>query len=315
MEIKRRLLGLAELRLYDLYTPVLSDYEVKIGFEEAKSLVLKGLAPLGADYQKLLERAFIERWIDVYESQAKTSGAYSWGAYDGHPYLLLNYQDTVNDLFTLAHELGHAMHSAYSNQAQPYVYAQYPIFLAEIASTVNEVLMAFYMMETAADERRNLLLHLFSEHFRVTVFRQTMFAEFEKLLHEQVEKGEALTADWLEEEYVKLVCAYHGPKVVVDEEIAAEWSRVPHFYYNFYVYKYATGFCAAVALAQSFREEGETALQRYIRLLQSGGSDYPLVLLQQAGVDLTTTQPIKEAMRTFDRLVEEFAGLSTAASR
>jgi len=316
LEIKRRLLGLAELRLYDLYTPVLSDYEVKIGFEEAKSLVLKGLAPLGADYQKLLERAFIERWIDVYESQAKTSGAYSWGAYDGHPYLLLNYQDTVNDLFTLAHELGHAMHSAYSNQAQPYVYAQYPIFLAEIASTVNEVLMAFYMMETAADERSKLYYFTyFLEHFRVTVFRQTMFAEFEKLLHEQVEKGEALTADWLEEEYVKLVCAYHGPKVVVDEEIAAEWSRVPHFYYNFYVYKYATGFCAAVALAQSFREEGETALQRYIRLLQSGGSDYPLVLLQQAGVDLTTTQPIKEAMRTFDRLVEEFAGLSTAASR
>lgn len=315
LEVKRSLLGLDELHLYDLYTPLISDYEAKIGFEEAKSLILRGLEPLGPDYQKLLKRSFAEHWIDVYENQGKTSGAYSWGAYDGHPYLLLNYQDTGNDLFTLGHELGHAMHSAYSNQEQPYVYAQYPIFLAEIASTVNEVLMVFYMMETAADEKSKLYyFNYFLEHFRATVFRQAMFAEFEKLLHEQVEKGEALTPGWLEEEYVKLVHAYHGPEVIVDEEIAAEWSRIPHFYYNFYVYKYATGFCAAVALVQSFREEGEAAIKRYFSFLQSGGSDYPLAILQQAGIDLSKPQPIKEAMLTFERLVEEFAALSGGAT-
>ena len=309
LEVKRDLLGLDELHLYDLYAPPVGDYEAKIPFEKGKALILEGLKPLGADYCALLEQAFAHHWIDVYENQGKTSGAYSWGCYDGHPYLLLNYQDTGNDLFTLAHELGHAMHSAFSNKTQPYVYAQYPIFLAEIASTVNEVLMVFHMMETARDDQERLYyLNHFLEHFRATVFRQTMFAEFEKILHEQVEKGGALTPGWLEEEYVKLVRAYHGPKVAVDEEIAAEWSRVPHFYYNFYVYKYATGFCAAVALVRSFREQGQAAIDRYIQFLKSGGSDYPLAILKKAGIDLTEPQPIIDAMFTFDRLVKEFTG-------
>lgn len=311
MAVKKELLGVEELHLYDLYVSPVAGYNPRITYKKGEELVRAGLNLLGGEYQEKLSRAFREGWIDVYENRGKTSGAYSWGCYDGHPYVLLNYQDTGNDLFTLAHELGHALHSAFSNQAQPYIYAQYPIFLAEIASTVNEVLLVYHMMEEAeTKEEKQYYLNHFLEHFRTTVFRQTMFAEFEKVLHEQVEKGEALTPDWLEAEYRRLVEAYYGPGVVVDEEIVAEWSRIPHFYYNFYVYKYATGFCAASALVRLFRKEGDSAVARYLEFLRSGGSDYPLAILKRAGIDLSEPQPITEALAVFSELLAEFTALS-----
>ena len=304
---KQTMLGLAEMHPYDLYVSPVADFELKIGYEEAKTVVKTGLQQLGGEYAALLDKAFSEGWIDVYENKGKTSGAYAWGCYDSHPYVLLNYQGTGNDLFTLAHELGHALHSYLSNRAQPYINAQYPIFLAEIASTVNEVLLVLHLIETAQSHREKLYyLHHFLEHFRGTVFRQTMFAEFEKLIHRQVEAGEALTAEWLEREYLKLAQFYHGPVVTLDPELKAEWSRIPHFYYNFYVYKYATGFCAAVAFVQRFRTEGRKAVADYLELLRSGGSDYPLVLLARAGVDLSTPEPISAAMAMFRQLLPEF---------
>ncbi|NLM36534.1 MAG: oligoendopeptidase F [Firmicutes bacterium] len=304
---KQAMLGLEEMHPYDLYVSPVAGFELKIGYEEAKTAVKNGLRLLGGEYGALLDKAFADGWIDVYENKGKTSGAYAWGCYDSHPYLLLNYQGTANDLFTLAHELGHALHSYLSNRTQTYINAQYPIFLAEIASTVNEVLLVLDLIETASSQREKVYyLHHFLEHFRGTVFRQTMFAEFEKLLHQQVEAGEALTAEWLEEEYFKLAQFYHGPEVVLDPELKAEWSRIPHFFYNFYVYKYATGFCAAVAFVQRFRAEGQKAVEAYLELLRSGGSDYPLVLLARAGVDLSTPQPIAEAMAMFKQLLPEF---------
>ncbi len=307
LNIKQELLNLEELHLYDLYVSPVRDFDLKISYAQGKEVVKEGLYLLGAEYQALLDQAFSGGWVDVYENRGKTSGAYSWGCYDSHPYVLLNYQDTGNDLFTVAHELGHAMHSYLSNQNQPYIDAQYPIFLAEIASTVNEVLLVLYKIENSEGKEKLYYLHHFLEHFRTTVFRQTMFAEYEKLLYEQVEKGEALTPAWLEEEYFNLVKTYHGPDVVIDKEIATEWSRIPHFFYGFYVYKYATGFCSAVALVQRFRKQGEKAVKEYLELLMSGGSDYPLNLLKKAGVDLSEPQPIVEAMSLFAELVKEFS--------
>ncbi len=304
---KQAMLKLEEMHPYDLYVSPVADFELKISYEEAKELVKAGLKQLGGEYGALLVKAFADGWIDVYENKGKTSGAYSWGCYDSHPYILLNFQGTGNDLFTLAHELGHALHSYLSNRTQPYINAQYPIFLAEIASTVNEVLLVRYLIDQAGSkEEKTYYLHHFLEHFRGTVFRQTMFAEFEKIIHAQVEKGEALTPDWLEEEYYRLAQAYHGPGVVLDPELKAEWSRIPHFFYNFYVYKYATGFCAAVAFVQRFRREGTRAVEAYLELLRSGGSDYPLALLAKAGVDLSQPQPIAEAMAMFRELLTGF---------
>jgi oligoendopeptidase F len=304
---KQEMLHLKEMHPYDLYVSPVTNSERRFDYEEAKRIVKTGLKPLGKEYGTLLEQAFRESWIDVYENKGKTSGAYAWGCYDSHPYILLNYQGTGNDLFTLAHELGHALHSYLSNRAQPYINAQYPIFLAEIASTVNEVLLAMHLIDGAQSKEEKLYyLHHLLEHFRGTVFRQTMFAEFEKILHEQVEKGEALTPEWLESEYLQLAQLYHGPEVVLNQELKAEWSRIPHFFYNFYVYKYATGFCAAVAFVQRFRQEGLTAVQAYLELLSSGGADYPLVRLEKAGVDLSKPQPIAEAMTIFRELLSDF---------
>jgi len=304
---KQEMLHLEEMHPYDLYVSPVANFGGKIDYEEAKKVVKSGLKPLGEEYGTLLDQAFAEGWIDVYENKGKTSGAYAWGCYDSHPYVLLNYQGTGNDLFTLAHELGHALHSYLSNRTQPYIDAQYPIFLAEIASTVNEVLLAIYLIDGAQSKEEKLYyLHHLLEHFRGTVFRQTMFAEFEKLLHEQVEMGEALTPEWLETEYLQLAQVYHGPEVALDQELKAEWSRIPHFFYNFYVYKYATGFCAAVAFVQRFRQEGPPAVKGYLDLLSSGGADYPLVLLEKAGVDLSKPEPITEAMAMFRELLLGF---------
>jgi len=306
---KQKHLNLPELHLYDLYVSPVTGFELKISYEEAKQIVKDGLQTLGEDYGRLLDQAFTGGWVDVYENRGKTSGAYAWGCYDSHPYVLLNFQGRANDLFTIAHEIGHALHSYLANHAQAYVNAHYPIILAEIASTVNEVLLVLHLIERAQTREEKLFyLHHFLEHFRATVYRQTMFAEFEKIIHEQVEKGEALTPEWLEEEYYTLVKTYHGPGVTVDAEIKAEWSRIPHFYYNFYVYKYATGFCSAVAFVQKFREEGGAAVQNYLRLLAAGGSDYPLELLKRAGVDLSVPEPLVTAMSMFKQLVKEFAG-------
>jgi len=304
--LRKKLLGLDELHMYDLYTPMVKDVFWEIPYGEAVALVRKGLAPLGDSYGETMARGLASGWVDVYENKAKTSGAYSWGPYGTHPYVLLNYQDNLNNVFTLAHELGHAMHSYYSYREQPYIYAHYKIFTAEVASTVNESLLMAYLLETETDRNKKMyLLNHYLEQFRGTVFRQTMFAEFEKIIHEKVEAGEALTPTLLSEIYRRLNVDYYGPGIVVDEDIDLEWARIPHFYSAFYVYKYATGFSAATAITQQILEKGEPAVSRYLNFLKMGGSGYPLDLLRTAGVDMTTPQPVQDGLNLFARLVEQ----------
>jgi len=251
------------------------------------------------------------RWVDVYENEGKRSGAYSTSAYGVHPYILMNYENNLDNLFTLAHEFGHAMHSYLADGTQPYVYSQPTIFVAEVASTLNENLLFHYLIKTTeSPEQRRYLINNFLDTIRGTVFRQVKFAEFEKLTHERVESGEALTADWMSEQYYNLVKQYYGPDIVADEEIAIEWARIPHFYRAFYVYKYATGFAAATALANAILKEGEPAVQRYLEMLRRGGSDYPLNLLKDAGVDMTTPEPILQVMNVFEELLNELEALS-----
>ncbi|MBM7581220.1 oligoendopeptidase F [Caldicoprobacter guelmensis] len=305
--IKKRLLGLDEMHMYDLYVPLIQEYDRKFTYEEAVDLVLEGLKPLGDEYLSLLKEGFSSRWIDVYENRGKTSGAYSWGAYGVHPYVLLNFQGNLNDVFTIAHEMGHALHTYYSNSTQPYVYADYRIILAEVASTCNEAILIDYLLKNTSDEKEKLyLLNHFLEEFRTTVFRQVMFAEFEKIIHEMAERGEALTADTLSKKYYELNRLYYGDEMVVDEGISYEWARIPHFYRSFYVYKYATGFSAAIAISQMVMNEGRAAVERYKEFLKSGSSDYPLNILKKAGVDLTVPKPIDDALDVFERLLDEF---------
>lgn len=311
LRLRKRMLGLNELHMYDLYTPLIPEYQRNFDYEEAKGLVLEGLKPLGGEYLSHVRQALEGRWIDVYENEGKTSGAYSWGAYDSHPYILMNYQGKIHDVFTLAHEMGHSMHSFYSNHNQPYVYAGYKIFVAEVASTVNEALMMEYMLAHTRDQlEKQYLLNQYLEQFRTTIFRQTMFAEFEKVIHDQVEQGGALTADWFSETYYNLNQLYYGAETVVDPEIAVEWSRIPHFYSGFYVYKYATGYAAAVALSQQILKEGAPARERYLQFLRSGDSDYPLNLLRNAGVDMAKPQPIREALNVFKNLISQLSELA-----
>lgn len=311
--LRKKLLGLDELHMYDLYVPLVRDVDFKVSYDEAKRVVKEGLLPLGEKYQRLLDQAFESRWIDVYENVGKTSGAYVRDVYGAHPYVLLNYQGNIDDLFTLAHELGHAMHSALAQEAQPYVYADYTIFVAEVASTVNEALLVNFLLDRESDPRRRLyILNYYLEQFRTVVYRQTKFAEFEKVVHEQVEAGEALTAESLSQVYRKLNEEYYGPDVHVDSEIDMEWSRVPHFYSAFYVYKYATGFSAANALAQAILSGKEGSVDRYIEFLSAGGSDDPLNLLLRAGVDMNSPKPIEEALAVFDRLLDETERLAAS---
>ncbi|MDL2234761.1 oligoendopeptidase F [Christensenellaceae bacterium OttesenSCG-928-L17] len=308
LELRRRALHVEQLHMYDLYTPIVADIPVYMHYEDAKALVKRALLPLGDDYARMLEHAYNDGWIDVCENRGKTTGAYSWGAYGTHPYVLLNYQPQRNYAFTLAHELGHAMHTHYSDTAQPYQDAQYRIMAAEVASTVNEVLLLKCMLNEEKDPRqRAYLLNYYLEQFRTTVFRQTMFAAFERRTHEMAEAGEPLTMEALCAEYGKLNERYY-PGVVVDDAIRMEWARIPHFYNAFYVYQYATGFCAAVKLASDILEGGE-ALARYLAFLKSGCTDFPIALLQHAGVDLENPASITSALDEFDTAFNELTAL------
>ncbi len=310
MKLRKKMLELDELHMYDIYTPLVKEFKLEVDYEEAKNQVLKGLEPLGSDYLSALKEGLESGWIDVYENEGKTSGAYSWGSYDSHPYVLLNYDNKLDDVFTLAHEMGHSMHTYYSNRAQPYIYSQYSIFVAEVASTVNESLLIDYLLKKSTDPREKMfLINHYLEQFRGTVYRQTMFAEFEKIVHDQVEAGQALTPDALSSIYRDLNALYYGPEVVLDKEIDMEWARIPHFYSAFYVYKYATGFSAATAIKQMILEEGQPAVDRYLDFLSSGSYDYPVNLLQKAGVDLTTPEPVDKALQYFGRLVSELEAM------
>jgi len=310
VQLKKEALDLEELHVYDLYVPLIEEVEFAVDYREAQEIILEALQPLGEEYIEVVKQAFTDGWIDVYENKGKRSGAYSASCYDAHPYILLNYTGEIDDLFTLAHELGHAVHSYYSNREQPYVYSDYSIFVAEVASTVNEGLLIDHLLETTGDEeKRKYLLNHYLEQFRGTVYRQTMFAEFEKKIHAQVEAGQAVTPDLLSKLYHELTEKYYGPTLTVDSEIDVEWARIPHFYYNFYVYQYATGFSAAVALAQKILTGEEGAVTDYLQFLQSGSSDYPLDLLQQAGVDMTDSQPIEQALAVYGDSLTEFKEL------
>ena len=307
MKIRKKMLQVDPLYMYDIYVPLVREFDMKVPYEKAKEITLQGLKPLGDEYLSVLRQGYERRWIDVYENQGKTSGAYSWGTYNTHPYVLMNYDDKLDDLFTLAHEMGHSLHSYYSNQTQPYVYSSYSIFVAEVASTVNESLLIDHLLKNTNDPQEKMyLLNHYLEQFRGTVFRQTMFAEFEKLTHERVEAGDALTPEALGELYRELNKKYYGPDVVMDDNICVEWARIPHFYSAFYVYKYATGFSAATAIKQSILEEGQPAIDRYLDFLKSGSYDYPINLLQKAGVDLTTPEPVEKALNYFTQLLDEF---------
>ena len=308
VKVRKEKLGVEELHMYDLYVPMVGEADKKIPYEEAKEIVLNGLAPLGEDYLELLKKGFNEGWIDVYENEGKRSGAYSWGAYGTHPYVLLNYQDNLNNVFTLAHEMGHALHSYHSDETQDYIYAGYKIFVAEVASTCNEALLIRYLLDHSKDDKEKAyLLNYFLEQFRSTLFRQTMFAEFEKLAHAKSEAGETLTAEVLCDMYYDLNKKYFGNEIVVDKEIALEWSRIPHFYTPFYVYQYSTGFSAAIAISSKILKGEEGIVEKYKKFLSSGSSLDCIDLLKICDVDMTTKEPVEEALKVFENTLKEFS--------
>ena len=311
VRLRKKLLELDELHMYDVYVPIVKDYDVKYTIEEAKELVLKAVEPLGTSYVNLIRKAFAERWIDVVENEGKRNGAYSSGVYGVHPFVLLNFNGTLDNVFTLAHEMGHAMHSYFSNEAQNFLDSRYKIFVAEVASTTNEVLLMEYMLKNAKDDKeRAYLLNHYMDSFKGTVFRQTMFAEFEKTSNEMAESGEPLTHENLTKLYLDLNKKYYGEAMISDDLIGYEWMRIPHFYYNFYVYQYATGFSAAVAIANRVLKEGETAVNDYMKFLQSGCTKDPVSLLRIAGVDMATKEPINSALKVFERVIEEMEELT-----
>lgn len=310
MEEKKKALGEKYMHMYDIYVPTVPDADLKLDYEKAYDLVVEGLAPLGKEYQDLLRQAREQRWIDVYETDGKRSGAYSAGVYTTHPYVLLNYQQTTHDVFTIAHELGHSIHTYFSNKSQPYSKADYTIFVAEVASTVNEVLLVRYLMNTAKDKKlKKYLSSYLLEMIRTTLFRQTQFAEFESFAHSTVEKGIPLTVENLSKEYLRLNKKYYGKAIIHDKEIKYEWARIPHFYRAFYVYKYATGIISALAIADRILTEGKPAVDDYFKFLSSGGSDSPVELLKIAGVDLTDKKSFNLAFGVFEKTLEEFINL------
>jgi len=311
MELRKKLLKLDELHMYDLFAPLVEEFDMDITYEEAKKTVYDSLSPLGDDYRKVLQEGFDGGWIDIYENEGKRSGAYSWGAYGTHPYVLLNHNDNLNSMFTLTHEMGHALHSYYSDDNNEYRDAQYTIFLAEVASTLNEALLMNYLLEKSTDPKEKMyLLTYYADQFRTTVFRQTMFAEFEKIVHEKAEKGEALTPQEFSSIYYDLNVKYYGKGMVVDKDIEMEWARIPHFYTSFYVFKYATGFSAATSFAKQILDEGQPAVERYLGFLKSGGKDYSINILKKAGVDMSSPEPIRQAMSVFESLLEQMEQLT-----
>ena len=308
--LRKKLLGVDELHMYDVYTPLVPDATEKISYEQAKATVLDALSVLGEDYTDLLRKGFNERWIDVYENQGKRGGAYSTDSARPHPYVLLNHKDTLDSMFTIAHEMGHALHSWHSCKYQPVCTSDYVIFVAEVASTCNEVLLMHYLLGRTTDKKeRAYLINHFLDQFKGTVYRQTMFAEFELEMGRMCENGETLTADALCEKYLELNKLYFGPDMVSDDEIALEWARIPHFFYDYYVFQYATGFSAAVAIANRILSEGESAVADYKRFLSSGSSKDPISLLKIAGVDMSTSAPINSALTLFGELTEELEKL------
>ncbi len=310
LKLRKRILGVDELHMYDLYTPLVKDVKMEFTYEEAQKVILEALQPLGTEYVAKVEEGFKKRWIDVHENVGKRSGAYSSGTYGTMPYILMNWQNNVNNLFTLAHELGHSLHSYYTWENQPYPYANYSIFVAEVASTCNESLLNQYLLNKTNDKTEKMyLLNHFLEGYRGTVFRQTMFAEFEKLIHEKAAEGIPLTPDLLTEEYYELNKKYFGSEIHIDDEIGLEWARIPHFYYNFYVYQYATGYSAAASLSKQILEGGQSAVERYLNFLRSGSSDYPIEVLKKAGVDMTTSTPIDNGLLLFEEALIEMENL------
>ena len=310
VELRKKLLKVDTLHMYDMYTPILGDAPIKHSYEEAKEISLKGLAPLGEEYLEIVKEAYADRWIDVVENKGKRSGAYSSGSYDTKPYILLNWHDSLNHLYTLVHEMGHSVHSYYTRHNQPYVYGDYSIFLAEIASTTNENLLTEYLLKTEADPHiRAFVLNHYLDGFKGTIFRQTQFAEFEHFIHTEDAKGTPLTSEFLSDYYGDLNAKYYGPAVEKDPEIAYEWSRIPHFYYNYYVFQYSTGFSAAAALADKILKGEENALENYLGFLKAGSSDYPIEVMKKAGVDMTQAAYIEDAMKVFEERLNELEAL------
>lgn len=316
MRLRKKVLGVEELHMYDVYVPMVQEVDMKVPFERAKEIVKEGLAPLGERYQALLQEGFDSRWIDVYENENKRTGAYSWGAYGTHPYVLLNYQESLNDVFTLAHEMGHALHSWHSDHEQEYLYAGYRIFVAEVASTCNEALLIRHMIEKSRDKQEKAyLINYFLEQFRTTLYRQTMFAEFEKATHEMVDVGGTLNAEALCGIYLDLNKKYYGTDVVSDEEIQYEWSRIPHFYRAFYVYQYATGFSAAIAISSRILAGEKGALEGYFEFLKGGSSKSPIELLRLAGVDMAEREPVENALEVFEEYVGKLEEILVGGQR
>lgn len=311
MGLRKKILKLSELHMYDIYTPLFPNASTKVSFEEAKEIVLKSLKPMGEKYVGIVKEAFENRWLDVYENQGKRSGAYSWGVHGVHPYVLLNFNNTLDNMFTLTHEMGHAMHSYLSSEKQAYVNHDYSIFLAEIASTCNENLLNRYLLNNTDDKNLKLAyMNHFLEGFRGTIFRQTMFAEYERETHRLVEEGEAITTEKLCQMYYDLNKKYYGEDMISDEEIRYEWARIPHFYYDYYVFQYATGLISSVAIADMILTEGQTAVDRYTNeFLSAGCSKYPLDILKATGVDITSKEPTVRAMKVFEDMMNEMEKL------
>lgn len=307
VSLRKKTLGVDELHFYDIYAPLTSDYTVKVSYENAKETVLDALKILGDDYVSQVKKGYESGWVDVYENDGKRSGAFSWGAYGTHPYIFLNYTETLNDIFTLIHETGHAMHTYYSNETQPYTYAGYKIFVAEVASTCNEVILIDYLLKhSRSDEEKKYLYGHYLEQFKGTLFRQTMFAEFEMITHRMAQDGEVLNAESLCGTYKKLNEKYFGKDMVIDEEIAYEWARIPHFYTPFYVYQYATGFSAAVAIATKIINGDKEVLHGYREFLKGGSSVHPIELLSLCKIDMSKPDVIQDALNVFGSLIEDF---------